>query len=86
MILGIVGTLLCCLLAGVPAIILGYMAKKEIDASSGSQAGRGMATAGIVLGVVGIVFSILAVVFFGFAVTSAEFQEGFQEGYQEGTG
>ncbi len=86
MILGIVGTLLCCLLAGVPAIILGVMARKEIDASSGTQAGRGMATAGIVLGIVGVVFSVLAMIFFGFVVTSPEFQEGFQEGYQEGPG
>ena len=85
MILGIVGTLLCCLLAGIPAIILGYIARKEIAASGGMQQGRGMATAGIILGIVGIVFSILAMVFFGFMVTSPEFQEGFQEGYQEGT-
>lgn len=84
MILGIAGTLLCCLFAGVPAIILGSIARKEIDASSGLQEGRGMATAGIVLGIVGIVFSVLAMVFFGFVVTSSEFQEGWREGYEEG--
>ncbi|HWM00049.1 MAG TPA: DUF4190 domain-containing protein [Nocardioidaceae bacterium] len=85
MILGIVGTVLCCLFAGVPAIILGTIARKEV-ATSGFQEGRGMATAGIVLGIVSIVFSVLAMIFFGFVVTSSEFQEGFQEGYQESTG
>jgi hypothetical protein len=86
MILGILGTVLCCVFAGVPAIILGSIARKEIGASSGLQEGRGMATAGIVLGTIGILFSVLAMIFFGFVVTSSEFQEGWREGYQEGTG
>ena len=49
LVLGIVGLVCCGFLAGIPAIILGNMAKKEI-ATSG-EGGGGMATAGLVLGV-----------------------------------
>jgi Domain of unknown function (DUF4190)/Uncharacterised protein family UPF0547 len=36
------------------ALVFGYMAKKQIDESGGTQSGRGMAVAGIVLGWVGV--------------------------------
>ena len=36
------------------ALVFGYIARKQIDKSSGTQSGRGMAIAGIVLGWVGI--------------------------------
>lgn len=65
MILGIVGLVCCGLLAGIPALVLGSMAKKEIDASGGAQTGRGMATAGVVLGIIAIVVSVLSII--GFA-------------------
>lgn len=54
-------------IGAVLALIFGYTAKKEIDASGGQQAGRGMAVAGIVLGWVGvggIVLIILAALSF----------------------
>ena len=42
------------------AIIFGYVAKKNIRESNGTQTGDGMATAGIVLGIIGVaVFVIL---------------------------
>ncbi len=59
MILGIVSIVCCGLLAGIPAIILGHIAKNEIDASQGMQEGRGMATAGFVMGIIGSVLSVL---------------------------
>ena len=43
-------------LASVPALVLGYRAKRAIARSGGTQRGRGMATAGIVLGWIGTVF------------------------------
>jgi hypothetical protein len=37
----------------VPALIVGFIAKGQIDSSGGTQSGRGLAIAGIVLGLVG---------------------------------
>jgi hypothetical protein len=56
MVLGIVW------LAGVGsvlALIFGLKARKQIDWSSGTQGGRGMATAGIVLGIIGIIGALI---------------------------
>src|SRR3990170_690939 len=36
------------------ALVFGYMAKGQIDGSGGRETGRGMATAGIVLGWIGV--------------------------------
>jgi hypothetical protein len=47
---------------GVPAVILGTLARNEIDASGGSRTGRGMAQTGRVLGAIGSVLSLLYVV------------------------
>ena len=64
MILGIVSILCCGLLAGIPAIILANMGKKEINASGGLQTGGGMATAGLVLGIISIGLTILSVILY----------------------
>ncbi len=45
-------------------LILGYVARKEIDNSNGMKTGRGMATASIVLGWIGLVGIILAFILF----------------------
>ena len=60
LVLGIISVLCCGLLAGIPAIILGNMAKKEIDAGQGS--GRGMAQAGFILGIISVALSVLWVI------------------------
>ncbi len=44
------------------ALIFGYVAKSQIDKSHGTQTGRGMAVAGIVLGWVGVGFLTLIIV------------------------
>lgn len=41
-------------IGAVLALIFGYQARTQIDASGGTQTGRGMATAGIVLGWIGV--------------------------------
>jgi Domain of unknown function (DUF4190) len=41
-------------LGSILALVFGYIAKSQIDRSSGTQSGRGMAIAGIVLGWVGV--------------------------------
>jgi Domain of unknown function (DUF4190) len=63
LVLGILGFVAC----GIPAVlalVFGYKARKQIDASGGVQAGRGMAKAGIVLGWVwiGLLIAYLALV------------------------
>ena len=64
MILGIIGILCCGFFTGIPALILGNQAKSEIRASSGSQTGEGMATAGFVMGIISIVFGVISVILF----------------------
>jgi hypothetical protein len=78
MVLGILGTVLCCLFAGVPAIILGAIARKEIAASAGFQEGRGMATAGLVLGIVSTVLSVIYYIFIGVIIGTDGFAEGLE--------
>jgi hypothetical protein len=53
------------------ALVFGYMAKRQIAESGGSQSGGGMATAGIVLGWIGVATLIGFIVLF--AVGSTEF-------------
>src|SRR5690606_23714185 len=50
LVLGILGLVICPLVCSVLALILGYQARREIDASQGRQHNRGVAVAGIVLG------------------------------------
>ena len=54
LVLGILGLVLCPLICSVLALVFGYKARREIDASGGRVSGRGMATAGVVLGWIGV--------------------------------
>ena len=56
--LGIAGLLCCGALTGVPAIILGYLGIQA--ANQGRATNKGVATAGLVLGVISIVWTIIA--------------------------
>jgi len=49
LVLGIVGFALCGV-GSILAIIFGFISKSQIDKSGGTQKGRGMAMAGIILG------------------------------------
>ncbi len=51
LILGIASLVCCGFLAGIPAIITGVKAQRQVAWSRGTETGHGMATAGIVLGV-----------------------------------
>ena len=57
LVLGILGLVCCGFFTGIPALILGNNARKEIAAGQGT--GSGMATAGVVLGWISIAFGIL---------------------------
>lgn len=54
------------------AIVLGYGAKAQIDHSGGTQSGRGLAIAGIVLGWIGVAGTILLLLLFVAATRSVE--------------
>ena len=71
LVLGICGILVCPVLLSIPALILGYQARGEIDGSGGRQSGRGMAVAGIVLGWIGVVLGVLGIIFVVLAVLGA---------------
>jgi type IV pilus assembly protein PilA len=59
LILGILSLIGLWLLAGIPAIILGHLAKSSISKSMGRLKGDGMATAGLIMGY----FSVAAIPF-----------------------
>ena len=54
LICGVVGLFLVPLVLPVAAIVLGVMARREIEAARGGVTGVGMAMAGIALGVAGV--------------------------------
>lgn len=60
LVLGILGLVCCGIFTGIPAIILGSMARKETAA--GGQQGGGMATAGLVLGIVACVWGVISLI------------------------
>jgi hypothetical protein len=51
-----------CIIGGVLALVFGYIARRQIDESGGTQGGRGMAVAGIILGWIGIGLGIAYIV------------------------
>lgn len=59
----ILGILWMYWVGSILAIIFGTIARRQIDASHGTQDGRGMATAGIILGWVGLGLTAAAVAF-----------------------
>ena len=59
LVLGILGLVSCGPLAAIPAIIVGRSAQREIDASGGMLTGRGLASAGVVLGWIEIGLMVL---------------------------
>lgn len=62
-------------------IVLGHIAKRDIDRSEGQQQGRGMAIAGLVMGWLGLGLIVLAIIAFGtfFAVFGDQFLDLVRE-------
>lgn len=54
MVCGIIGILILNVVLGPIAIVLGIMARKEIDRSNGLYTNRGQATAGLVCGIIAV--------------------------------
>jgi hypothetical protein len=64
MALGIAGLLACPILMSIPAIVLGYQARSEINASNGAFSGLGMAKVGIITGWAGLAIWALLILAF----------------------
>jgi Domain of unknown function (DUF4190) len=65
---GIAGLSVLPFIGSIVAVILGPIAKRDIDASGGAQTGEGLATAGTILGWVGIGLSVLGLCLIGVLV------------------
>ena len=79
-------------IGAVLAVIFGFVSRKKIEQSQGSQSGGGLAVAGIVLGIVGVVGAIglwVSLFALGAAVnTGASYANGYSYGvtnYSSGT-
>ncbi|MBS43128.1 MAG: hypothetical protein CMH83_08230 [Nocardioides sp.] len=63
---GLVGLLtVCCgffVVSGIVGIVLGFLARKDIDASQGQLKGAGMAMAGIILGFVEVALFAISII------------------------
>jgi hypothetical protein len=57
---------------GIPAVVLGSLAHRDIRRSEGMSGGRGLATTGIALGTIGSLLFVGWVGFFIFAMTTAK--------------
>jgi hypothetical protein len=71
LVLGILGLVLFCpIICSILALIFGYQARRDIDASGGRLSGRGNATVGIVLGWIGVALMVafVALIIIGLAV------------------
>ncbi len=62
LVLGLLSMTCMGLFAGIPAIVIGAMSRKEIDRSQGALTGRSMAAAGIVAGLFGTGLSLVILV------------------------
>jgi hypothetical protein len=59
LIAGIVGLTLLPIIGSIAAVVTGYMARKEINASAGAISGNGLALAGLIMGWIGVALSIV---------------------------
>lgn len=62
-------------LTGIAAIILGVLSRNRIDQSGGSLTGRGMATAGLVLGSIAVVLTVVVLLLLVLAAASGELDD-----------
>jgi hypothetical protein len=62
LVLGVLSMTCMGLFAGIPAIVIGAMSRKEIDRSQGALTGRGIAAGGIVTGLFGTGLSLVVLV------------------------
>ncbi|GAA1481460.1 DUF4190 domain-containing protein [Gordonia sinesedis] len=71
LVVSISGVVLCCGLPSVIGAILGFIARRQISDSQGTQGGDGMALAGIIIGLVAFVIGLAIVALYGAAIIAA---------------
>lgn len=64
-VLSIIGIFVCPFIFSILAIILGFVARSEINNSGGLLTGEGLALAGIIIGFAGIALRLVFVSYFG---------------------
>jgi hypothetical protein len=62
LVLSIAGLVTCLIFLGIPAVIFGYMAKKNIRESRGTIGGEPLATAGLIIGWIEIGLMMLFII------------------------
>jgi uncharacterized membrane protein YjfL (UPF0719 family) len=62
LVLGLVGLFCLSIFGGIPAIILGHKARRNIRESRGAEGGAGMALAGLILGYVSIAMAVISLI------------------------
>jgi hypothetical protein len=58
-------------LGSLLALIFGILGKNQIDRSAGRESGRGMAVAGIVLGIVGLAGAVILILIIAGALSAS---------------
>jgi Domain of unknown function (DUF4190) len=89
LVLGILSIVLCGLFTGIPAMIMGRSALRDIRASQGKVGGEGLAQGGFWTGLIGTVWTGLVTVFvlgvFAFgSVVHQQFQENCEQVLRSG--
>ena len=74
LVLGILSFFGCSCLTGIPAIIFGNMALKDIRATG--QEGEGLAKAGLILGWISVGLAVLVILFYAAIILLAVMSEG----------
>ena len=86
LIFGILGLTLLFFVGSIVALVLGYASKSSIDRSNGTQTGRGMSLAGIVLGWIGVAIGIVivAAIVIGVVFVAGTVHENFGDVFRTG--
>jgi hypothetical protein len=71
LILGICSLVICGIICGPLAIVYGNRAKREIDMSGGRLGGRGMATAGVIMGWIAVALTVVFIAVIVIAVAAS---------------
>lgn len=80
LVLGVVSLFFCGFFTGIPAILVGMSARKEIRQSGGTLSGEGLALGGIITGVLGTLWTLIAA---GILVALIAFGAGVANDYSE---
>jgi hypothetical protein len=70
MVCGIMGLVTCLIILGIPAVICGHLALKQINESALPMGGRGMALSGLIMGYIQIISCVVGIVLVIFAFAS----------------